>query len=186
MHCRWWTTSKTRSRETLRLIGKEGGLRAAFLRVGAGMRFPAADDGTPRPAGEPETGRQLFRSSPAVPGNRMRCRGGLRMSSLHAEYRPPHGAGGVPLPGHASRRQLATVMSVPIRSGCIRELAARSGRENGRASRSMSRYLFRVAAFHADVPFLRFGCIALPLHDGMAFGGNRSFSSNINVSLQRS
>ena len=40
--------------------------------------------------------------------------------------------------------------------------------------------------FDADVPFLRFGCIALPLHDGMAFGGNRSFSSNINLSLQGS
>lgn len=114
------------------------------------MRFPAADDGTPRPAGEPETGRQPFRSSLAVPGNRMRRRNperGLRISSLHAEYLSLYGACGVPPPGHASRRQLATVMSVPIRSGCMRELAARSGRENGRASRSMGRYPFRAAAF---------------------------------------
>lgn len=39
---------------------------------------------------------------------------GLRMSSLYAEYLPLYGAGGVPPPGHASRRQLVTVMSVCI------------------------------------------------------------------------
>lgn len=144
-----------------------------MLRIGAGTRSLEADDGAPRPAGEPETGWLPFRSSLAVSGNRMRSRNperGLRMSSLYAEYLPLYGAGGVPPPGHASRRQLVTVMSVCIwerldEGACCRS----SSRENGRASRSMSRYLFRVAAFRCGcaVSSFRLHCLAASRWDGI-------------------
>ena len=73
-------------------------------------------------------------------------------------------------PGHASRRQLVTVMSVCLRERLDEGACCRSSsRENGRASRSMSRYLFRVAAFRCGcaVSSFRLHCLAASRWDGI-------------------